>query len=405
MSQKRMDNPYLGCRDMFIKENRKLVYMIVHKYFLHVAKNTGISLDDLYSEGFVGLIKAYDTYNPTKFENAPKFSTYAVPSIIGRIKLYVKGDGSLVRGPDYINRMLSRVVKMDEEGKSVKEISKELQRSEQKVKDTLEYVSRQIPFTLDQQITNRNGDQTTLLDSLGVHDDFTGIYVNELLDKLSDRDRMIVDLIVKGFSQSEIGKKMGVFQSQVARQVAKIKRLWKSIHEGVELPETIVSSNKKRDVSAGDGPNKVERRDSVKTRKATLEELKRHNVETIVDLTDWFTDVKLPSVPSISINSQGVSFNASAVEQMKLEKGMSLEVGYSVARQSLVVRKSEQGAKLKQITGQTSLVIVNKRLIDWLLARSVMQKRYPLEVDQLTGVWLSKVELGTATEKPKGNVG
>ncbi|QOS99871.1 hypothetical protein JNUCC42_03670 [Brevibacterium sp. JNUCC-42] len=55
----------------------------------------------------------------------------------------------------------------------------------------------------------------------------------------------------------------------------------------------------------------------MQTRKATPEELKRHNVQPIVDLTDWFTDVKLPSVPSISSNSQGISFNASSVEQIR----------------------------------------------------------------------------------------
>nr|WP_162305379.1 hypothetical protein [Brevibacillus laterosporus] len=55
----------------------------------------------------------------------------------------------------------------------------------------------------------------------------------------------------------------------------------------------------------------------MKTRKATPKELKRHNVQTIIDLIDWFTDVKLPSVPSISINSQGLSFNASSVEQIR----------------------------------------------------------------------------------------
>ncbi|MED1787607.1 sigma-70 family RNA polymerase sigma factor [Brevibacillus laterosporus] len=405
MSKTRIDNPHLGCRDTFIEGNRKLVYMIVHKYFLDVAKNTGISLDDLYSEGFVGLIKAYDTYDPTKFESAPKFSTYAVPSIIGRIKLYVKGDGSLVRGPNYITRMLPKVVKMDEEGKSVKEISEALQRSEQKVKDTLEYVSKQIPMALEQQITNHNGDQTILLDSLGVQDDFTGIYVNELLDKLSDRNRMIVDLMVKGFSQSEIGKKMGASLSQIARRVAKIKKVWKGIREGDEASKNIVTVRKSRAKVAEFRPKKAKGRDIVIARKATPEELKKHNVQTLVDLADWFTDANLPDVPSIGINSHGISFNASAVGMMGLKKGMKLEIGFSLPHLSLVIRVSDKGAKLKQLNGQKSLAIVNKRLVDWLLARSVIQKRYSLEVDQLTGVWISKVELGMKKEKPKGNVG
>ncbi|MDN9011091.1 sigma-70 family RNA polymerase sigma factor [Brevibacillus laterosporus] len=404
MSKTRIDNPHLGCRDTFIRENRKLVYMIVHRYFLDVAKSTGISLDDLYSEGFVGLIKAYDSYDPTKFQGAPKFSTYAVPSIIGRIKEYLKRDGSLVRGPNYIIRMLPKVVKMDEEGKSVKEISEALQRSEQKVKDTLEYVSKQIPFTLEQQITDRNGDQTTLLDSLGVQDDITEIYVNEFLDKLSDRDRMIVDLVMKGFSQSEIGKKMGVFQSQIARRVAKIKKVWKSIREGTETSKNTGTVNKKRSKVTEYRTKKAERRDSVKAQEATPEGMKKHNIQTIVDLADWFTDVKLPDVPSIGINRHGISFNASAVEMMGLAKGMKLEIGFSLDHLSLVFRVGDKGAKLKQLSGQKSLTIVNKRLINWLLARSVIQKRYSLEVDQLTGVWISKVELGMKKEKPKGNV-
>nr|WP_275579460.1 Trp family transcriptional regulator [Brevibacillus laterosporus] len=293
---------------------------------------------------------------------------------------------------------------MDEEGKSVKEISEALQRSEQKVRDTLEYVSKQIPFTLEQQINGHKGDQTTLLDSLGVQDDITEIYVNEFLDKLSDRNRMIVDLMVKGFSQREIGKKMGASLSQIARRVAKIKKVWKSIREGTETSKNIVTVNKNQAAVAELRPKKAERRDSVKTQKATPEEFKNHNIQTVVDLADWFTDVKLPDVPSIGINRHGISFNASAVEMMRLEKGMKLEIGFSLAHLSLVIRVGDKGSKLKPQSGQKSLAIVNKRLINWLVARSVMQKRYSLEVDQLTGVWISKVELGTKTEKPKGNV-
>nr|WP_158327638.1 sigma-70 family RNA polymerase sigma factor [Brevibacillus laterosporus] len=406
VSQTRMDNPHLGCRDMFIEGNLKLVYMVVNKYFKGIARGLNISLDDLYSEGFIGLLKAYDAFEPSKFGGRPlKFSTYAVPCIMGAVRRYMRDKVRLIRVPRSVQDILSQVVELRMKGSSVEEMAEIIQCSKLKVTDALICIKNQFPKELDEPLIQQDGSVLTVLDAIGKQDDLTGVFVQELLSDLNQRERLAVELRAQGYDQREIGDRLGMSQAHVSRILLKIKNSWMGKREGTELPNTIVASSKKQDVVVGYKPKKVERRDSVKTRKATPEELKRHNVQTIVDLADWFTDVKLPSVSSISITSQGISFNASAVEQMGLEKGMGLEVGYSGTHRSIVIRKSDQGAKLKQVTGQKSLVIVNRRLIDWLLARSVMQKRYPLEVDQLTGVWISKIELGTATEKSKGNVG
>ncbi|WP_158642125.1 sigma-70 family RNA polymerase sigma factor [Brevibacillus laterosporus] len=393
MSKTRIDNPHLGCRDTFIKENRKLVYMVVNKHFKGMAKWLNIPLDDLYSEGFIGLIKAYDAYDPSKVGGRLlKFSTYAVPCIFGGVRNHIRDKERAIRVPRAIYPILSQAVSLHKSGYSIEKIADALQCNEHTVVEALTYSKNQFPRALNEPLAQKDGSELAVSDFVGKEDDLSGVFVQELLSGLNRRERLAVELRAQGYDQREIGKRLGVSQVQVSRLLLKIKNLWEGIREGNGAPQKI---NKNQAAVAELRPKKVERRDSVKSRKATPEEMKKHNIQTIIDLADWFTDANLPDVPSIGINSHGISFNASAVEMMGLEKGMKLEIGFSLDHLSLVIRVSDKGAKLKRLNGQKSLAIVNKRLVDWLLARSVIQKRYSLEVDQLTRVWISKVELGT----------
>ena len=85
------NNPHLpGDRDTFINKNMGLVRYICNKYRNSVTVDGAVDYEDLFMEGCIGLIKAYDNYDPTKFERVTQFSTYAVPKIQGEIKKFLR---------------------------------------------------------------------------------------------------------------------------------------------------------------------------------------------------------------------------------------------------------------------------------------------------------------------------
>lgn len=137
----------------------------------------------------------------------------------------------------------------------------------------------------------------------------------------------------------------------------------------------------------------TEGKESVNTRKATQDELHRHGVKTILDQTEWFLDSKLPTVPSISLNKQGIWFNAAATKEMGLAEGELLQVGIAKDQKHMVFQKGSMGLKLKLATSRDALQITNKRLAAWLDEKRIKNKQYVLEQDQLTGVWVSKLEI------------
>ncbi|MDR4997876.1 zinc-finger domain-containing protein [Brevibacillus parabrevis] len=130
----------------------------------------------------------------------------------------------------------------------------------------------------------------------------------------------------------------------------------------------------------------------VNSRMATLQEVQKHGIKTILDQTEWFLDSKLPTVPSISLNKQGIWFNAAATKEMGLIEGELVQVGISTDKNCLVFRKGSTGLKLKLASSPDALQITNKRLAAWLDGKRVKNKQYALERDQLTGVWISRTE-------------
>jgi RNA polymerase sporulation-specific sigma factor len=205
-------------RDTFIIGNMRLVLSLVKRFRI---KNLGA--DDVFQAGCVGLIKAIDGFDTSV---GVKFSTYAVPMIIGEIKRYLR-DGNSLRVSRSIRDMAYQVLKTREmleekdEEATIARIAAELKVAEREVVYALDAISD--PVSLYEPIYNKAGDTLLLMDQLSDEKNTDEIWtervaLREALGRLGEREKKIVLLrYYEGKTQTEISEEIGISQAQVSR--------------------------------------------------------------------------------------------------------------------------------------------------------------------------------------------
>ena len=205
-------------RDKFIVGNMRLVLSLVKRFRI---KNLGA--DDVFQAGCVGLIKAIDGFD---ISVGVKFSTYAVPMIVGEIKRYLR-DGNSLRVSRSIRDMAYRVLKAREEieGRdeeaTIEKIAQELQVAQREVVYALDAISD--PVSLYEPVYNKSGDTLLLMDQLADSKNTDEIWtehvaLSEAMGRLGERERKILFLrYFEGKTQTEISEEVGISQAQVSR--------------------------------------------------------------------------------------------------------------------------------------------------------------------------------------------
>ncbi len=205
-------------RERFIVGNMRLVLSLVKRFW---AKNA--NADDVFQAGCVGLIKAIDHFNPA-FN--VKFSTYAVPMILGEIKRYLR-DGNSLRVSRSIRDTAYRILKVREgieerdEEATIEKIAKEMQVQEREVVYALDAISD--PVSLYDPVYNKSGDTLELMDQLFDESQSDEIWtervaLREAMSKLGEREKRILLLrYYEGKTQTEISAEVGISQAQVSR--------------------------------------------------------------------------------------------------------------------------------------------------------------------------------------------
>ncbi|MBQ3088423.1 MAG: RNA polymerase sporulation sigma factor SigG [Clostridia bacterium] len=207
-----------NARDELINGNLRLVLSVIKRF-----QGRGENPDDLFQIGSIGLIKAIDNFDIT--QNV-RFSTYAVPMIIGEIRRYLR-DNSYVRVSRSIKDMAYRAMQAKEKltatlGRepTVNEISKELDVPHTDVVVALESVVE--PMSLYEPVFSDGGDTVYVLDQVGDKNSESGwideISFKETMKNLSDREKRILNLrFIHGKTQMEVSKEIGISQAQVSR--------------------------------------------------------------------------------------------------------------------------------------------------------------------------------------------
>ncbi len=206
-------------RERLINCNLKLVFNLVKRFH-----NRGYELEDLFQIGCIGLMKAIDKFN---LDFNVRFSTYAVPMIVGEIRRFLRDDN-----PIKVSRSIKETAYKVQQGRealtsklgrepSINEIASEIGISREDVVSALEAL--QPPASIYETLHQDDGDPIYLLDQLSEDDGamlphLDNIAVKEILKQLPDRDRMI--LLWRFFAdqtQGEIAAKLGLSQVQVSR--------------------------------------------------------------------------------------------------------------------------------------------------------------------------------------------
>ena len=206
-------------RDKLINGNLRLVLSVIQRF-----TNRGEYVDDLFQVGCIGLMKAIDNFD---LGQNVKFSTYAVPMIIGEIRRYLRDNN-----PIRVSRSLrdiaykalqvrdSLVNKYSREP-SITEIAEELGVPREDIIFALDAI--QEPISLFEPIYHDGGDPIFVMDQIGDEKNLDanwleGIAVREALRKLSEREKLILSLrFFEGKTQMEVADEIGISQAQVSR--------------------------------------------------------------------------------------------------------------------------------------------------------------------------------------------
>jgi len=229
---KKIKNGDKNAREEFIKGNLRLVLSVIQRF-----NNRGEHVDDLFQVGCIGLIKAIDNFD---LSQNVKFSTYAVPMIIGEIRRYLRDNNSIrvsrslkdiaykaLQAKEKLTSRLSREP-------SISEISEEMNMPREEVLIALDAI--QDPISLFESVYHDGGDAIYVMDQVSDeknNDDnwLENISINEAIARLTERERMIVDLrFFRGRTQMEVAEEIGISQAQVSRlEKAALKHMRKYV--------------------------------------------------------------------------------------------------------------------------------------------------------------------------------
>ena len=208
-----------SARETFIKGNLRLVLSLMKRF-----RSRNACQDDLFQAGCYGLIKAIDHFDT---EIGVKFSTYAVPMIIGEIRRYLRDNNTLrvSRGTrDLAYRALTakeELAKTLLREPTAQDIAEKLGESTRNVSEALEAIME--PISLYDPVYGENGDSLYVMDQIRDEDCndeawLENIAVTEAMKKLTDRERAIINMrFYRGKTQMEIADEIGISQAQVSR--------------------------------------------------------------------------------------------------------------------------------------------------------------------------------------------
>ncbi|MDI3327444.1 MAG: RNA polymerase sporulation sigma factor SigF [Alicyclobacillaceae bacterium] len=211
-----------AAREKLVLFNQRLVWSVVQRFL-----GRGYEPDDLFQIGCIGLMKAIDKFD-LSFD--VKFSTYAVPMIIGEIQRFLRDDGtvkisrSVKETARSIRRVRDELAKRLGRQPHINELAAELGMEPAEVVFTQEAV--RAPASIHETVFENDGDPILLMDQIADEEQekwFDRLALADALNRLPERERLIVFLrFFRDKTQSEVAAVLGISQVQVSRLEKKI---------------------------------------------------------------------------------------------------------------------------------------------------------------------------------------
>ena len=205
-------------RKDLINGNLRLVLSVIQRF-----TNRGENLDDLFQVGCIGLIKAIDNFDTS---HDVRFSTYAVPMIIGEVRRYLRDNNPIrvsrsLRDTAYHAMQIKEQIS-NEKGyePTVEEIAKEMNMKKEDIVIALEAVVDPVSFY--EPVYSNGGDTIFLMDQIGSNetdvDWVDEIVLKEAIKDLPQREKKILSMrFMRGMTQTEVANEIGISQAQVSR--------------------------------------------------------------------------------------------------------------------------------------------------------------------------------------------
>ena len=206
-------------KEEYIKGNLRLVLSVIKRF-----SNSNENPDDLFQIGCIGLIKAINNFNT---ELNVKFSTYAVPMIIGEIRRYMRDNNSIRVSRSLRDTAYKAIyakegyMKTHLKEPTIQEIASEIGISKEEIVQALDAI--QMPMSLHEPIYNDGGDTLYVMDQISDKKNKEENWVEELslaeaMERLGERERRIIQMrFFEGKTQMEIAKEIHISQAQVSR--------------------------------------------------------------------------------------------------------------------------------------------------------------------------------------------
>lgn len=209
----------LEAREQYIKGNLRLVLSVIQRF-----SNTNENVDDLFQIGCIGLIKAIDNFD---ISQNVRFSTYAVPMILGEVKRYLRDNNAIrvsrsLRDTAY-KAIYARegLMKLNLKEPTIIEIAAEVGVSKEEITYALDAI--QSPVSLYEPVYTDGGDPLYVMDQLRDKKNSEELWVedislNEAMKRLPERERHIIDMrFFEGKTQTEVADEIHISQAQVSR--------------------------------------------------------------------------------------------------------------------------------------------------------------------------------------------
>ena len=217
-------------RETFIKGNLRLVLSIIQRF-----SGSNENIDDLFQIGCIGLMKAIDNFDTTL---NVKFSTYAVPMIIGEVRRYLRDNNSIrvsrsIRDTAYkVIYTREAMMKESDREPTIEEMAKKLDIPAQDIVTALDAI--QSPVSLYEPVYADSGDALYIMDQISDKKNKEDKWVEDIslkaaIDRLTNREHRIIELrYFEGKTQMEVAQEIQISQAQVSRLEKKALRSMKN---------------------------------------------------------------------------------------------------------------------------------------------------------------------------------
>ncbi len=214
----------MEARELYIKGNLRLVLSVIKRF-----GSSNENADDLFQIGCIGLIKAIDNFDSTL---NVKFSTYAVPMIIGEIRRYLRDNNSIRVSRSLRDTAYKAIyakenyVKKNLKEPTINEIASEIGISKEDIVYAMDAI--QTPVSLYDPVYTEGGDTLYVMDQISDRKNkeenwVESISLNEAIQRLGERERMIIEMrFYEGKTQMEVANEIHISQAQVSRLEKKI---------------------------------------------------------------------------------------------------------------------------------------------------------------------------------------